>query len=77
MKERVELSNVFSRDISLAETKVYMEYCYTIFRGRLKNMDVDAKTEKIRWQVLRAMLDEFPTLKEKVATYLKERKLKQ
>jgi hypothetical protein len=40
-------------------------------------MDVNAKTEKIRWQVVRAMLDEFPTLKEKVATYLKERKLEQ
>jgi len=40
-------------------------------------MDANAKTEKIRWQVVRAMLDEFPTLKEKVETYLKERKLKQ
>lgn len=40
-------------------------------------MDVNAKTEEIRWQVVRAMLDEFPTLKEKVETYLKVRKLKQ
>jgi hypothetical protein len=68
---------ILFRDISLAETKVYMKYCYTIFQGNLKNMDVNAKTEKIRWQVVRAMLDEFPTLKEKVATYLKERKLEQ
>jgi hypothetical protein len=40
-------------------------------------MDFNAKTEEIRWQVVRAMLDEFPTLKEKVETYLKARKLKQ
>lgn len=40
-------------------------------------MDVDAKAEKIRWQVVRAMLDEFPALKDEVATYLKERELKQ
>ena len=40
-------------------------------------MDVNAKTEEIRWQVVRAMLNEFPNLKEKVETYLKERKLKQ
>ncbi|MDH5374860.1 MAG: hypothetical protein OEZ21_00680 [Candidatus Bathyarchaeota archaeon] len=40
-------------------------------------MDVNAKTEEIRWQVVRAMLNEFPTLKEKVETYQKERKLKQ
>lgn len=59
------------------ETKVYMEYCYTIFRGCLKNMSVDVETEKIRWEVMRAMLDEFPALKERVANYLKERKLKQ
>jgi hypothetical protein len=40
-------------------------------------VNVNAKTEEIRWQVIRAMLDEFPTLIEKVETYLKERKLKQ
>ncbi|MCK4434418.1 hypothetical protein KAU92_02920 [Candidatus Bathyarchaeota archaeon] len=28
--------------------------------------------DEIRWQVIKAMLDEFPTLKEKVEDYLKE-----
>jgi hypothetical protein len=27
---------------------------------------------EIRWQVIKVMLDEFPTLKEKVEDYLKE-----
>jgi hypothetical protein len=28
------------------------------------------KNEEIRWQVMKAMLDEFPTLKEKARKYL-------
>jgi len=44
--------------------------------GASKDMNVHAKTEEIRWQVIRAMLDEFPTLKEKVRVYLKEQKSK-
>lgn len=35
-------------------------------------MKLDAKTEEIRWQVIKAVLDEFPTLKAKVKRYLKE-----
>jgi hypothetical protein len=31
-----------------------------------------AKSEKIRWQVVKAMLDEFPSLKVKTREYLKE-----
>lgn len=33
-----------------------------------------SKNEEIRWQVIKTMLDEFPTLKEKVKRYLKEQK---
>jgi len=40
-------------------------------------MKPDPKTEEIRWQVIKAMLDEFPTLKEKARKYLKEQKQKQ
>ena len=39
-------------------------------------MSTDTKNEEIRWQVIKAMLDEFPTLKEKVKKYLKEQKQK-
>jgi hypothetical protein len=28
--------------------------------------------EEIRWQVIKAMIDEFPTLKSKVKTYVEE-----
>jgi len=35
-------------------------------------MNVNSRNEEIRWQVIRAMLDEFPTLKERVKSYLKE-----
>jgi hypothetical protein len=37
-------------------------------------MNTQSKTEEIRWQVIKAMLDEFPTLKEKARKYLKEKK---
>jgi len=40
-------------------------------------MNTSQKSEEIRWQVIKAMLDEFPTLKEKVKSYLKEKKPKQ
>ena len=47
-----------------------MVYCYIIF-GNL--MSVKQNGEEIRWQVIKAMLDEFPTLKEKTKKYLKKR----
>jgi hypothetical protein len=34
-------------------------------------MGIESKNDEIRWQVLKAMLDEFPTLKEKAKKYLK------
>jgi len=37
-------------------------------------MGASSKSEEIRWQVMKAMLDEFPVLKEKVKKYLKEQK---
>lgn len=35
-------------------------------------MNTDSRAEEIRWQVIKAVLDEFPVLKEKVRTYLEE-----
>jgi len=37
-------------------------------------MNAQSKSEEIRWQVMKAMLDEFPVLKVKVKKYLKEQK---
>jgi len=36
-------------------------------------MAIESKKDEIRWQVLKAMLDEFPSLKEKTRKYLKEK----
>jgi hypothetical protein len=36
-------------------------------------MKAESKTEEMRWQIIKAMLDEFPTLKEKTRTYLNKR----
>ena len=35
------------------------------------------ENDEIRWQVIKAMLDEFPTLREKVKVYIEEQKRKQ
>ncbi len=35
-------------------------------------MTANSKNDEIRWQVIKAILDEFPTLKEKVKNYLEE-----
>ena len=40
-------------------------------------MNTGIKNEEVRWQVIKAMLDQFPALKEKVRNYLKEQKPKQ
>jgi len=40
-------------------------------------MSAQQKNEEIRWQVIRAMLEEFPTLKQKVKDYLKKHDSKQ
>jgi len=38
----------------------------------LRDMGIDKGNEEIRWQVIVSMLEEFPTLKEKLRIYLKE-----
>ncbi|MDH7564741.1 MAG: hypothetical protein QHH24_07720 [Candidatus Bathyarchaeota archaeon] len=35
-------------------------------------MKASSQTEEIRWQVIVAMLEEFPTLKKRLEQYLKE-----
>jgi hypothetical protein len=35
-------------------------------------MRAQSRIEEIRWRVVKAMLDEFPMLREKVKKYLKE-----
>ena len=36
-------------------------------------MGIESKKDEIRWHVLKAMLDEFPGLKEKTRKYLMEK----
>lgn len=33
-------------------------------------MEVEIGIEEVRWKVVKAMLDEYPALKEKVKTYI-------
>ncbi|HVO36700.1 MAG TPA: hypothetical protein VMT01_00835 [Candidatus Acidoferrum sp.] len=40
-------------------------------------MSAQQKNEEIRWQVIKAMLEEFPTLKQQVKAYLKKHDSKQ
>jgi hypothetical protein len=35
-------------------------------------MNVDSEVEEIRWQVMLAMLEEFPMLRARIKAYLKE-----
>jgi len=53
-------------------------YCILLYniREALK-MKIDTKSDEIRWQVLKAMLDEFPCLKERTQKYLMVRDQKQ
>ena len=37
-------------------------------------MRTQSRIEEIRWRVVKAMLEEFPMLREKVNKYLKEQK---
>jgi hypothetical protein len=39
-------------------------------------MSAKRKNDEIRWQVIKAMLDEFPTLREKVKAYIEKQKPK-
>ncbi|MEM0096628.1 MAG: hypothetical protein QXL77_00360 [Candidatus Bathyarchaeia archaeon] len=35
-------------------------------------MSIRGESDEIRWQVVKAMLDEFPTLREKVKRYIEK-----
>lgn len=43
-----------------------------LFRKQ-RNMDINSRNEEIRWQVIKAMLAEFPTLTERIKNYLEKR----
>jgi hypothetical protein len=51
-----------------------MEYCYTILGSQeTLKMTNSKKDDEIRWQVIKAMLEEFPSLRGKVQKYIKEK----
>jgi len=37
------------------------------------NVEYENKNEEVRWQIIKAMLEEFPTLKKKVRDYLRKK----
>ncbi|MEM2537409.1 MAG: hypothetical protein QXK29_04640 [Candidatus Bathyarchaeia archaeon] len=53
----------------MVEVKVYIVYRYVIFGIQ---MNLRGEDDEIRWQVVKAMLDEFPKLREKVKEYLEK-----
>jgi hypothetical protein len=53
--------------------KVYIVYCYVIFGTQMRKR---GENDEIRWQVIKAMLNEFPTLREKVKAYIEKQKPK-
>jgi hypothetical protein len=40
-------------------------------------MKQNPQNDEIRWQVIKAMLEQFPTLKERIRTYLKQQEITQ
>jgi len=42
-----------------------------LWSGIVRNNTYDDAVGEIRWQVINALLDDFPTLKERVKNYLK------
>lgn len=55
----------------LLQKKPYIVYCYSIFMAE-GTVEMDKKNEKIREQIIVAMLEEFPTLKSRIKVYLEE-----
>lgn len=53
------------------QKKPYIVYCYSIFIAE-RTVKMDKKNEKIREQIIVAMLEEFPTLKSRIKVYLEE-----
>jgi hypothetical protein len=55
---------------------MFILYIAIPYSGGIRILNADEKTEEIRRQIIIAMLEEFPTLKEKIKDYLKEHDLK-
>jgi hypothetical protein len=60
------------RIFRVGNKSLYGVLLYAIWMS--EKMGASSRSEEIRWQVIKAMLDEFPTLKEKVKKYLKEQR---
>lgn len=46
-------------------------YDIVIYNIKVEMLNMDQKSDDVRWLVIKAMLDEFPALREKVKDYLK------
>lgn len=71
---RVFSDSISVQFISLSE-KLYIVSCYIIL-WISEIMKTELKNEEIRWKVIKAMLDEFPSLKEKAKKYLNRKNSK-
>ena len=48
-------------------------YGIVIYNIKAEMLNMNQKSDDVRWLVIKAMLDEFPALREKVKDYLKEK----
>ena len=46
-------------------------YGIVIYNIKAEMLNMNQKSDDVRWLVIKAMLDEFPALREKVKDYLK------
>ena len=46
-------------------------YGIVIYDIKVEMLNMNQKSDDVRWLVIKAMLDEFPALREKVKDYLK------
>lgn len=46
-------------------------YDIVIYNIKVEMLNMNQKSDDVRWLVIKAMLDEFPALREKVKDYLK------
>jgi len=46
-------------------------YGIVIYNIKVEMLNMNQKSDDVRWLVIKAMLDEFPALREKVKDYLK------
>jgi hypothetical protein len=73
LSERTQSGETFLlclRQVFCIRKKIYIVYAVLRLNSEQCEMRNYRDKEEIRWQVVKAMLDEFPTLRKKVRNYI-------